>query len=198
MLLPELLGKIVHDVVEAVSIPVTAKTRIGYSSEKPNAGHIAKVIEENGAKAITIHSRYREQGHSGSIHLDKLAEVVDAVQIPIIGNGGIKCVNDALDMVQKSGCTSVAIGQGSKGNPWIFSEIKGNKINPSIEERVKIAKRHLDLYLDWVGEERSVLEMRKHACWYLKGFDGAAAFRKRLSEAVSRDAFMGLLDELIE
>jgi tRNA-dihydrouridine synthase len=130
------------------------------------------------------------------VDLAMLGEIVDAVNIPVVGNGGIAGSVDAKEMIARSGCARVAVGQGAKGNPWIFREIAGGEGAPDLAGRVEICRRHLDLYISWSGEQRAVLEMRKHACWYLRGFDGAAAFRKRLGEAVDADAFSRLLDQL--
>jgi len=197
MLDPPLLGEIIESVVSAVKIPVTAKTRLGYAANNINAAKVAHVMESSGVKLITIHARTRDQGHSGPINLPALKDVVNAVSIPVVGNGGIKCKADADEMIKKTGCARVAVGQGAKGNPWIFDELKNNRLSTDLTERVATCRRHLDLYVDWIGEERSVLEMRKHACWYLKGFNGAAAFRKRLGEAVSIKVFNNLLDEVL-
>lgn len=193
---PDLLGEITRRVVEAVDVPVTAKTRLGYGQDEKNGVKVAKILAQAGAQLITIHARTREQGHSGPVDLAYLKQIVDAVDVPVIGNGGIHSVKDADDMLRQSGCAGVAVGQGAKGNPWIFSELAGVGTRPNLAERVATCRRHLDLYVAWGGEQRAVTEMRKHACWYLKGFDGAAAFRKRLGEATSRDAFLLLLDEV--
>ena len=193
---PQTLGEITSQVVGAVSVPVTAKTRLGYSADDRNGVQIAKILEDSGAELITIHARTKEQGHGGSVDLEMLGEIVDAVNIPVVGNGGIAGPIDAREMIARSGCARVAVGQGAKGNPWIFREIAGGEGAPDLAGRVEICRRHLDLYISWSGEQRAVLEMRKHACWYLRGFDGAAAFRKRLGEAVDADAFSRLLDQL--
>ncbi|MBN2719043.1 MAG: tRNA dihydrouridine synthase DusB [Deltaproteobacteria bacterium] len=193
---PELLGEITRRVVAAVDIPVTAKTRLGYGRDEKNGVEIAQILEKNGAELITIHARTREQGHSGPVDCDYLKQIVEAVNVPVIGNGGIQSLADATEMMRQSGCAGVAVGQGAKGNPWIFSEIAGTGQRPDLASRVATCRRHLDLYVAWGGEQRAVTEMRKHACWYLKGFDGAAAFRKRLGEATSRGAFYRLLDEV--
>jgi nifR3 family TIM-barrel protein len=200
MLDPSLLGLIASAVVSAVSVPVIAKTRLGYSKEHKNGVEIARILEQSGVKLLTIHARTREQGHSGCVDLDTLGQIVNAVTIPVVGNGGIKSYSDAAEMMKYTGCKTVAVGQGAKGNPWIFEEIKNNSSfvkRPSLEERIKVCRRHLNLYVNWVDEQRAVLEMRKHACWYLKGFDGAAAFRKRLGEATSIETFNVLLNELL-
>ncbi|MBN2341100.1 MAG: tRNA dihydrouridine synthase DusB [Deltaproteobacteria bacterium] len=193
---PDLLGEITRRVVDAVKIPVTAKTRIGYGPAEKNGLEVAKIMAQAGVQLIMIHGRTRDQGHSGPVDLAYMKEIVDAVSVPVVGNGGIASKADADTMMEKTGCAAVAIGQGAKGNPWIFSEIAGTGEQPNLTARVATCRRHLALYVAWGGEQRAVTEMRKHACWYLKGFDGAAAFRKRLGEATSEAAFNRLLDEV--
>jgi len=194
---PVLLAQITKTVVDAVDIPVTAKTRLGWGPDEKNAVIVARALEESGAQLITIHARTRDQGHSGAVDLDLLGKVVQSVKIPVVGNGGIHHREDALDMIAKTGCARVAVGQGAKGNPWIFKELLTGEGAPGLKERIATCRHHLDLYVTWIGEKQAALEMRKHACWYLKGFDGAAAFRKRLGEASSPEAFNRLLDELV-
>ncbi|MBN2802402.1 MAG: tRNA dihydrouridine synthase DusB [Deltaproteobacteria bacterium] len=196
MLDPPLLEEITRSVVNAVEIPVTAKTRLGYSKDAKNGVEIAQRLEASGVELITIHARTREQGHGGDTDFETLKNIVDAVKIPVIGNGGIKSYEDAENMIEQTGCRGVAIGQGAKGNPWIFREVAGGMGRPDIRDRVKTCRRHLQFFSDWSGEELAVLEMRKHAAWYLKGFDGAAAFRNRLGEATSLERFNNLLDEV--
>jgi tRNA-dihydrouridine synthase B len=193
---PELLGEIARRVVGAVRVPVTAKIRLGWSATERNAPLAARRLEDAGISAICVHARTREQVHSGPVDLAALAETCQAVRVPVVGNGGIRCREDALTMLASTGCARVAVGQASRGNPWIFSEIRGTGSRPGLDERVATCRRHLELHVAFSGEERATLEMRKHACWYLKGFSGAAAFRKRLGEAVDAAAFSRLLDEL--
>lgn len=194
---PALLARIASEVVAAVNIPVTAKIRLGYGPGEKNAVPVAQALAQSGVQLVTVHARTRDQGHKGPIDMALLAEVVDAVDIPVVGNGGIQRPEDAEEMLRQTGCARVAVGQGAKGNPWLFRHILSGDAPVPLDERIAICRRHLALYVQWIGEERAAIEMRKHACWYLKGFDGAAAFRKRLGEAVSPDIFHQLLDELV-
>jgi tRNA-dihydrouridine synthase B len=191
---PPLAGAIAAAVVSAVDVPVTAKHRAGWSAAEKNAAEVARALEGAGVAALCVHGRTREQGHAGPVDLDAIAAVVAAVSIPVVGNGGIRGPGDAAELLRRTGCARVAVGQGAKGNPWIFREIAGGPGAPGLAERVATCRRHLELYLEWCGEGRAVLEMRKHACWYLKGFEGAAAVRRRMGEAVDAAAFFRLLD----
>lgn len=192
----KLLGDIAGAVARAVDAPVTAKIRLGWSAAEKNAAEAARILEDAGVRMLCVHARTREQGHSGPVDLRTLAAVVSAVRVPVVGNGGIRSRADADDMIASTSCARVAVGQGAKGNPWIFREIAGGRGAPTLPDRVALCRRHLDLFAEWAGERRAAIEMRKHACWYIKGFDGAAAFRKRLGEAVDAAAFHRLLDGL--
>ncbi len=195
---PVLLQEITRRVVDASGVPVTAKIRLGWSGAQKNAPTVAKRLEDEGVAAICVHARTRDQVHSGAVDLDALAATCAAVSIPVIGNGGVRSREDAEQMMERTGCQRVAVGQAAKGNPWIFEQLVGGKGEPGLDERLKTCRRHLALYVEWAGERRAVTEMRKHACWYLKGFSRAAAFRKRLAEANGLDAFSRLLDEVTE
>ncbi|MCP4675393.1 MAG: tRNA dihydrouridine synthase DusB [Deltaproteobacteria bacterium] len=193
---PEKLELVARAVVQAVSVPVTAKIRLGWSRDEMNAPEVAKRLEDSGVQAVCVHARTREQVHSGPVDLDVLKAVCEAVSIPVIGNGGIHSLADAEEMMARTGCRRVAVGQAAKGNPWIFEELRGGNGDPDMAERVEVCKRHLALYMEWAGERRAVVEMRKHACWYVRGFSNAAAFRKRLAEANDEAGFMRLLEEV--
>jgi tRNA-dihydrouridine synthase len=132
------------------------------------------------------------------VDLDTLAEVCRAVNIPVIGNGGIAKKQDAEQMMQKTGCRRVAIGQAARGNPWIFKSMVAKEKTPLLEERIAVCKRHLELYVDWAGEHRAAREMRKHASWYLKGFPGAAALRNQITTAVDVPSYHKIFESLLE
>lgn len=129
--------------------------------------------------------------------LEILQQICETVSIPVIGNGGIRSVADAKKMQTATGCRRVAVGQGSKGNPWIFSALAGNAKTITLRDRIDVCRRHLDLYVAWAGEQRAILEMRKHVAWYLKGFDGAAAFRHRINRTNHVTGYHALLDEAV-
>jgi tRNA-dihydrouridine synthase B len=197
MLDPALLGRVAASVVAAVSIPVTAKIRLGWSPTTRNAPLVARVLEGAGVQALCVHARTRDQIHSGPVDLDAMAEVRAAVSIPLVGNGGVRSRADALAMMARTGCERVAVGQAARGNPWLFGEILGAALEPDLAARVHVCRRHLALFAAQAGERRAALEMRKHACWYLKGFPGAAEFRKKLGGAVDVAAFERLLDDVL-
>ncbi len=193
---PHLLEEIATAVVQAVNVPVTAKMRLGWSPCEKNGPEIAERLEGAGVTLICVHARTRDQVHWGETDLDTLAEICRLVSIPVIGNGGIRSLEDAKKMMSTTSCTQVAVGQASKGNPWIFRELLGETREVTLEDRIDTCRRHLDLYLEWGGEDRAVREMRKHVAWYLKGFDGAAAYRNRINHAASVDLFRELLSEI--
>jgi tRNA-dihydrouridine synthase B len=196
MLDPPLLEEVAARVVDAVSVPVTAKIRLGWSRDQLNAPEVARALERSGIRSICVHARTREQVHSGPVDLDALREVCQAVGVPVVGNGGIRNAADAKEMIDRTGCARVAIGQAARGNPWIFTAVRGQPGSPTVEDRIATCRRHLQLHARFAGEQRGAREMRKHACWYLKGFPGAAAFRKRLAGAVDLESFSRLLDEI--
>jgi tRNA-dihydrouridine synthase B len=194
---PALLQQIADSVVRAVPVPVSAKIRLGWSRQTINAEEVALRLQDAGVQLLTVHARTRDQVHSGPVDLDALARVCEAVSIPVIGNGGIRSGEDADEMMRRTGCDRVAVGQASRGNPWIFRAIAKNSEPPSLKERIDTCRRHLEQYTSWAGEHRTVREMRKHVAWYLKGFQGAARIRDRINRAESLEAFYELLDTVL-
>ena len=196
---PDLVGKIVEAVVSSANVPVTVKIRKGVNDSLVNAVEIAKVAEQGGASAITVHGRTREQYYSGAADLDIIKEVVNALKIPVIGNGDICDGKSAKHMLNYTGCGAVMIGRAAEGNPWVFDEVvryletSESIPSPSIEERVDTALRHLKLLVEFKGEHRGVLEGRKHIAWYLKGVKGGAELRNMINTASTQQEMEKIL-----
>ena len=195
---PVLAGHIIEAMANAISKPVTVKIRAGFDAEHINAVEIAKIAENSGAAAITVHARTREQYYSGKADREIIRLVKEAVTIPVIGNGDIDCYESAKHMLEYTGCDGVAIGRGAEGNPWIFEELNAKYAGldynkPSLEEVKEMIMRHARMLIDYKGEYIGIREMRKHAAWYTAGFKGASKLRGRLNEASSIEG----LEEII-
>lgn len=195
---PVLAGHIIEAMANAISKPVTVKIRAGFDVEHINAVEIAKIAENSGAAAITVHARTREQYYSGKADREIIRLVKEAVTIPVIGNGDIDCYESAKHMLEYTGCDGVAIGRGAEGNPWIFEELNAKYAGldynkPSLEEVKEMIMRHARMLIDYKGEYIGIREMRKHAAWYTAGFKGASKLRGCLNEASSIES----LEEII-
>lgn len=198
---PKRVGVIIRSVVKNSCKPVTIKIRQGWDDSQINAVKIAKIAEEEGVSAITVHGRTREQFYSGKADWDIIGEVRQSVDIPVIGNGDIFTPEDALSMLQYTGCHGVMIARGAQGQPWIFKRIihyigTGEILSePSCPQRIDIALRHLALAVDIKGARTGVIEMRKHLAWYLKGMKGANPIKDRVNKAESKEEVEDILLE---
>ncbi len=183
---PELAGQIVKAVSDAVKIPVTVKMRRGYDMGEESAVELAKICEQNGAAAVAVHGRFREQYYEGHSDRGIIAKVKAAVSIPVIGNGDIDSFASACSMMDETNCDAVMIGRASMGDPHIFHRIiTGNENHLSLSERAEVILKHLSYSVEFKGEVVAVREMRKNLLWYIKGIRGAASLRNQLSRVAS-------------
>jgi tRNA-dihydrouridine synthase B len=192
---------LVRGMVEAVKIPVTAKMRLGWDDDNLTSPDLARVLEDAGVAAIFVHGRTREQGFSGSVKLQGIRAVVQAVKrIPVIGNGDVTTPEAAKMMFDETGCAGVSIGRGAFYNPWIFRHARHYldtgevPAEPSFDERVRVMCRHLDLMVEIFGEELGCRMFRKVAPWYSKRFGPANEFNKKVVLVSTRAEFHDILE----
>ncbi len=200
---PKLAGEIVKAVKEAVEIPVTVKIRSGWDDDNINAVEVAKIVEANGAKAICVHGRTKAQMYRDPVNIDIIKAVKEAVDIPVIANGGINTAEDAKRMLEYTGCDGLMIARGAMGNPFLFEEITAylegrNYTKPTMEERMSVAMEHIRLMIGYKGEYTGVMEARKHLAWYIQGQKGAAAAREKVNHASNLDELQSIVDEYLQ
>ena len=197
-----LAGRIVRAVKATVDLPVTVKIRIGFDAEHICAVEMAKELQDAGADAICVHGRTREQMYRPGVDLAAIAAVKAAVSIPVIGNGDIMSVEDALRMKRETGCDGLMIARGAMGNPWLFAEIRAlleerEFVPPTLEERIETALSQMAQMIEEKGERVGFAESKKQMAWYIHGVTGAAEARGRLMTATSAaevaDVMRGLI-----
>ncbi len=190
---PVLAESIIKAVVNAVDIPVTVKIRTGWDKDNINAVEIAKRAEAAGANAITVHGRTRQQMYAPGIDYKTIADVKRAVNIPVIANGDVRDGESAKYMYEQTGADFVMVGRAAMGNPFVFEQInaymeKGIILpEPTIEERLSVMKKHIDLMMRYKSERTALMESRKHTAWYIKGIRGASKIRKMCGEIESAE-----------
>lgn len=203
----DLVARIIRAVIDATHLPVTVKTRSGWDEPSRDPVSIALRMQDAGARAFTLHARTRTQMFSGKARWDEIARVVEALDIPVIGNGDIETAADIVRMREHTGCAGVMVGRGAFGNPWIFRDaqalLAGGAAAPAPDaaERFRVALEHARLAQRLQGDTRkTVIEFRKHFGWYTRGLHGASELRQRLfqveSMAEAEAIFLGYLEPL--
>lgn len=181
---PDLCGEIVQAVVKISNVPVTVKIRKGWDDENANAVEVAKICEQAGASAITVHGRTRMQYYKPPVDYDIIRQVKNSVSIPVIANGDIDSAEKAKQVMELTECDLIMVGRATLGNPWIFSQINSYLENPekplhypSLEERLDVMTGHIEKMVEYKGEHMALLQARKLVAGYFKGMRGAATLR---------------------
>ncbi len=200
---PALAARITEKCVAAVEIPVTVKIRTGWDDDNLNAVEMAKMLENAGAAALTIHGRTRKQMYAPPVNIDMIKQVKQSLSIPVIGNGDIVDVHLAKQMYDETGCDFIMVGRGTLGAPWLFSQInefleKGIILpDPGIEEKMNVMIKHIQKLCEHKGDYVGMREARKHAAWYIKGIRGAASLRQEIGSLETLDQLKAIAEKVI-
>jgi len=199
-----LVQNVIRSVSRSTHLPVTCKIRSGWNEEMRDPVTIALRCQEAGVRVLTLHPRTRTQMYSGSARWEEIAAVVDALDIPVLGNGDIKTPEDAVRMHRVTGCAGIMIARGSFGQPWIFDQTRDllaarpKRPDPTIEERFRIALDHANMAASYEPDRRgAAIEFRKHLGWYAKGLPGSAELRKRLHAVSSLTEVEGIFADYL-
>lgn len=201
---PFKVKSIVESIVESVATPVTVKIRSGWNKNSINAVEIAQIIEEAGASAITVHPRTKDQGYSGKADWTIIKEVKENISIPVIGNGDVKSCFDAKRMIDETDCDAVMIGRAALGNPWLIKESVNyleNETLPSeitIDERIEMLKRHVNLLVENKGEAFVIPKMRTHAAYYVKKLPRTIELKQQIFKMNTKEDLFNLLDDYLD
>ena len=200
---PELAAQIVRAVVKAVNVPVTVKMRTGYDNENINAPELAKMCEDAGAAAITVHGRTRPQMYAPGVDYKTIERVRRSVSVPVIGNGDVTDGKSARYMYEATGCDFVSVGRAAEGNPFVFAEINAflsgeSYTPPTLEQRFSVMMRQIGLMMKYKDPHIALLESRKHTAWYMRGLEGAAALRRMCGEIKSIADIEAICEKALE
>lgn len=188
---PAKIGRIFKRLTKALSVPVTGKIRLGWDESSLNYLEVARVMEDNGAALIAIHGRTKAQSYKGQARWEPIAEIKQAVSIPVIGNGDVKCVADIERMKHHTGCDGVMIARAAIGNPWIFRRKDTHQV--TLAEKSALIYRHLELMLDFYGEERGLVLFRKHIVKYVRGLAHITKVKQQLVTCTQPEEFIALM-----
>lgn len=200
----DLIYEMVSSVVQNVSKPVSVKIRAGWDHTSINAAEVARTIEEAGASLIAIHGRTKSDLYTGKVNLDYIKLVKDAVNIPVIGNGDIRSIEDAKKMFEYTGVDMIMVGRGSLGNPWLIRDLvdyfdeKPLMGPPTSIDRIQMCEKHFNYLLEEKIEKLAVLEMRSLASWYLKGIENGKQYKQKLINMLRKEEIFDLLKEIKE
>lgn len=199
---PDKIYKIVSAVVNTVSVPVTVKIRAGWDKNSINCVEVAKIIEKAGASAIAIHPRTREQGYTGNANWNLIKEVKNAVNIPVIGNGDIRTIEDAKRMIDETGCDAIMIGRATIGNPWFIKEcleyVENGKIidKPAYKERIDMLVHHYEILKQDTNPRKALLDIKTHALAYLKYIPNTKELKQKIASSKTEEEFNNCINEL--
>jgi nifR3 family TIM-barrel protein len=197
---PVKVARIISAVRRATSRPLSIKFRSGWDNTSVNFLEIGRIASEEGVDAVTLHPRTRTQMFGGQAEWQHIKQLKESLSIPVIGSGDLFCAEKIITMFEQTGCDAVMVGRGGYGNPWIIGQAldllaEKTMISPTTSQRLDVAHSHLELCLDYFGPQRTLGQMRKHLCWYVRGMGNAAGFRAEINRATTIEKMRNLLED---